>query len=124
MSINSVVLAGNLTKDPDLRSTTNGTAVLLLSIAVNERTKVGGEWTDRANFFDVKMFGARAESLARYLMKGTKVAVSGKLRWESWTDENDRKKSRVLVIADDLELMQKRDSQPAQNDDEYADIPF
>lgn len=118
--INSVCLAGNITRDPELRSTANGTAVLLFGIAVNERTKVGEEWKDRPNFFDCKMFGRHAEALAPMLAKGMKVAVDGRLRYESWETEEGAKRSRVVVIANELELMQKREEKQEQTDD----IPF
>ena len=86
MSINRVVVSGNLTRDPELRSTANGTAVLSLGIAVNDRRKnpQTGEWEDFPNFIDCTMFGARAEAVSRYLSKGQKVLIEGKLRWSQW----------------------------------------
>jgi single-stranded DNA-binding protein len=81
MSINRVMISGNLTRDAELRSTTGGTAVLNLGVAVNDRRKnqQTGEWEDYANFIDCVMFGTRADALAQYLQKGTKVAIEGKL---------------------------------------------
>lgn len=111
MSINRVVISGNLTRDPELRSTASGMPVLQLGIAVNDRKKNAqtGEWEDVPNFFDVIVFGSRGESLSRFLSKGTKVAVEGKLRWSQWEDKNGGgKRSKVEIIADDIEFMSSR----------------
>ncbi|MDP2234443.1 MAG: single-stranded DNA-binding protein, partial [Actinomycetota bacterium] len=77
MSINRVMISGNLTRDPELRSTASGMAVLSLGVAVNDRRKnqQTGEWEDQANFIDCTMFGTRAEAVSQYLSKGTKVAI-------------------------------------------------
>ena len=109
MSINRVVISGNLTRDPELRATAGGTSVLGFGVAVNDRRKnqQTGEWEDYPNFIDCTMFGARAESLSRYLTKGTKVAIEGKLRWSQWEREG-QKRSKIEVIVDELEFMSSR----------------
>ena len=86
MSINQVNISGNLTREPELRHTAGGMPVLGFGVAVNDRRKnpSTGEWEDYPNFVDCKMFGTRAESLSRYLAKGAKVSVAGKLRWSQW----------------------------------------
>jgi len=111
MSINRVNITGNLTRDPELRSTSGGMAVLKMGVAVNDRAKnqQTGEWEDRPNFIDVTMFGARAESVSRFLSKGSKVAIEGKLRWSSWESPQGEKRSKLEVIADDIEFMSSRD---------------
>ncbi len=116
MSINRVVISGNLTRDPELRSTAGGMAVLSLGIAVNDRRRnqQTGEWEDYPNFVDCTMFGARAESLSRYLSKGTKVAIEGKLRYSSW-ERDGQKRSKLEVVIDDLEFMSSRNG--SQNAD-------
>lgn len=105
MSINRVVLSGNLTRDPELRSTAGGTSVLNFGIAVNDRRKNAqtGEWEDYANFVNCVIFGARAESLSRFLSKGSKVMLEGKLRWSQWETEG-QKRNKLEVIVDDLEF--------------------
>lgn len=108
MNINTVTVTGNLTKDPELRSTASGSNVLQFSVAVNDRMKVNGEWQDRANFFDCTMFGTRAESLAKFLHKGSKVAVHGKLHWSSWDNKNGEKRSKVEIWPDAVELLTPR----------------
>ena len=114
MSINRVNITGNLTRDSELRSTAAGTAVLSMGVAVNDRRKNSQTdvWEDHPNFIDCTMFGTRAEALARYLTKGTKVAIEGKLRWSQWEDKNDGgKRSKVEVVVDDIEFMSRNDSQ-------------
>lgn len=109
MSINKVILVGNLTRDSELRSTRSGTAVLSFSIAVNDRRKNSstGEWEDVPNFFDCTLFGARADALARYMTKGIKVGVDGKLRWSQW-EKDGQKRSKVDVVVDNIELLTPR----------------
>ena len=109
MSINRVIISGNLTRDPELRSTASGMPVLGFGVAVNDRRKNQqmGEWEDYPNFIDCTMFGARAESLSRYLNKGTKVSIEGKLRWSQWEREG-QKRSKIEVIVDELEFMSSR----------------
>ena len=111
MSINRVIISGNLTRDPELRSTASGLPVLGFGVAVNDRRKnqQTGEWEDYPNFIDCTMFGARAESLSRYLSKGTKVSIEGKLRWSQW-ERDGQKRSKIEVIVDELEFMSSRNS--------------
>ena len=109
MSINRVIISGNLTRDPELRPTAGGMPVLGFGVAVNDRRKnqQTGEWEDYPNFIDCTMFGARAEALSRYLNKGTKVSIEGKLRWSQWEREG-QKRSKIEVIVDELEFMSSR----------------
>lgn len=113
MSINRVMISGNLTRDPELRQTTGGTAVLSLGVAVNDRRRnqQTGEWEDYPNFVDCTIFGTRAESLSRYLSKGTKVAIDGRLRQDRWQDkQTGQNRSRLEVIVDNLDFMSSRNS--------------
>lgn len=83
MSINRVSLSGNLTRDPELRSTTSGSQVLSFGIAVNDRRRnAQGEWEDVPNYVDCVVFGARAESLSRFLAKGQKNCIGRKTSLE------------------------------------------
>ena len=110
MSINRVVISGNLTRDPELRSTSSGMSVLKLGVAVNDRRKnqQTGEWEDVPNFVDCTMFGSRADALSQYLSKGTKVAIEGKLRWSSWENQQGEKRSKLEVVVDEIEFMSSR----------------
>ena len=138
MSINRVIISGNLTRDPEIRHTTGGTSVLAIGVAVNDRRRNNqtGEWEDYPNFVDCTMFGGRAEAVSRYLSKGSKVAIEGRLRWSQW-ERDGRKQAKLEVIVDDIEFMSGRSgggsrgseqhaAEPArQADDLYGDdIPF
>ena len=109
MSINKVVISGNLTRDPELRQTANGFPVLGFGVAVNDRRRnqQTGEWEDYPNFIDCTMFGTRAESVAKFLTKGSKVAIEGKLRWSQW-ERDGQKRSKLEVIVDEIEFMNSR----------------
>lgn len=115
MSINRVNISGNLTRDPELRATSGGTSVLDFGVAVNERRKnpQSGEWEDRANFVDCCMFGKRAEAVAKFLTKGMKVAIEGKLRFSSW-EKDGQKRSKLSVIVDEIEFLSRKEGQPAK----------
>ena len=121
MSINRVNISGNLTRDPELRMTSGGTQVLSFGVAVNDRRRnpQSGEWEDYPNFVDCTMFGARAEAVSRYLSKGSKVAIEGKLRYSSWERDGQRR-SKLEVIVDEIEFM-SRGSQ--QGDGGYSNAP-
>lgn len=110
MSINKVLISGNLTRDAELRSTASGTAILAFGVAVNDRRRnQNGEWEDYANFVDCTMFGRRAEALSQYLTKGTKVAIEGRLHYSSWEDRNGGgRRSKLDVTVDELEFMSSR----------------
>lgn len=115
MSINRVMISGNMTRDAELRQTAGGMQVLTFGVAVNERVqnRQSGQWEDRANFVDCTMFGKRAEAVAQYLAKGTKVAIEGKLRYSSW-ERDGQKRSKLEVIVDEIEFMSGRQQQPQQ----------
>ena len=112
MSINRVMISGNLTRDAEIRSTQSGMAILGFGVAVNDRRKnqQTGEWEDYPNFVDCTMFGTRAEKIANYLAKGSKVAIEGKLRYSSWERDGEHR-SKLEVIVDEIEFMSRRDEQ-------------
>ena len=114
MSINRVMISGNLTRDAEIRSTQSGMAILGFGVAVNDRRKnqQTGEWEDYPNFVDCTMFGTRGEKLQPYLTKGMKVAIEGKLRYSSWERDGQRR-SKLEVIVDELEFMSSRNGNNA-----------
>lgn len=116
MSINRVMISGNLTRDAELRSTQSGMAILGFGVAVNDRRKNQrtGEWEDWPNFVDCTMFGTRAEKLQSYLTKGSKVAIEGKLRYSSWEKDGQRR-SKLEVVVDELEFMSSRQAGAVQD---------
>jgi single-strand DNA-binding protein len=110
-NINRVVLTGNLTSDPELRSLPSGTSVCKLRVACNTRRKDGptGEWVDKPNYFDVTVWGAQGENCARYLSKGRPVAIDGRLEWREWESEGGGKRQAVDIIADAVQFLGGRD---------------
>lgn len=138
MSINRVNISGNLTREPEVRTSASGSAIMHFGVAVNDRSKnqQTGEWEDRPNFIDCTMFGTRAESISRFLHKGGKVAIEGKLRWSQWDDrKTGEKRSKIEVIVDEIEFMSSRNEssqtavkhypEPAREASIYdEDIPF
>jgi single-strand DNA-binding protein len=105
-NINRVVLTGNLTRDPELRSTPSGTSVCSLRVACNTRRKdASGEWVDKPNYFDVTVWGKQGENAAQYLEKGRPIAVDGRLEWREWEDQNGNKRQAVDIIADSVQFL-------------------
>lgn len=105
-SYNQVTLLGNVTRDIELRYTQGGTAVTEMGLAVNDRIKVNGEWTDQATFVDVTLWGRTAEIASEYLSKGAPVLIAGRLKLDSWEDKNGGgKRSKLGVVADKLQLI-------------------
>lgn len=116
-NMNVVVITGNLTRDPELRSTPGGTSVCKLRVAVNSRRKDGqtGEWVDKPNYFDVTVWGAQGENCANYLSKGRPVAVEGRLDWREWEDKEGNKRQTVEIIANSVQFLGSRDGSGGGN---------
>ena len=116
-NINRVVLTGNLTFDPELRSLPSGMSVCKLRVASNTRRKnnATGEWEDKPNYFDVTVWGAQGENCARYLSKGRPVAVDGRLEWSEWAEKDangqptGKNRSKVEIVADSVQFLGGRD---------------
>ncbi len=110
MNINRVVLTGNLTRDPEVRSTPNGLTICKLGIACNTRKKNSstGAWEEKPNFFRVTVFGAQAENCGQYLRKGRPVAIDGRLEWSSWESDGQKRES-IDIIADSVQFLGGRD---------------
>ena len=105
-NINRVVLTGNLTRDPELRSTSGGTSVCSLRIACNTRRRgASGDWEDKPNYFDVTVWGAQGENCATYLQKGRPVAIDGRLEWREWETDNGSKRQAVEIVADTVQFL-------------------
>ena len=129
MSINHVTVSGNLTRDAEIKRTASGMAIVSFSMAVNERRKNNqtGEWDNYANYVDITWFGTYAEKCAATLTKGVKVTVDGKLRQSRWTTNEGQNRSKLEVIAEEVEMPPRTQGQfnPPQQDELYGtDIPF
>ena len=109
-NVNVVVVTGNLTRDPELRSTPGGTSVCKLRVAVKSRRKVGqsGQWIDKPNYFDVTVWGAQGENCANYLSKGRPVAIEGRLDWREWEKDGVKRQS-VEIITNSVQFLGSRD---------------
>jgi single-strand DNA-binding protein len=141
--INHVVLVGRLTRDAELKYTANGQAVCKFSLAINRRRKNGEQWEDEANYFDVVLWGRQGEALTQYLLKGKTIGVEGELRQDRWQQQDGQNRSRVAVVAANIQLLgggssqaggayqgnrgeaQERGPAPPPGDDGFtSDIPF
>lgn len=128
MSINRVNITGNLTRDPELRATAGGTQMLAFGVAVNDRRRnqQTGEWEDVPNFVDCIVFGSRAEAVSRFISKGSKVAIEGKLRYSSWENKEGQRRSKLEVIVDEIDFLSRQGQQvtsPAAEAAKVADTP-
>jgi single-strand DNA-binding protein len=111
-NINRVVLTGNLTRDPEVRTLpSSGNTLCSLRIACNGRRKNNetGQWEDQPNYFDVTVWGAQGENCGKYLSKGRPVAIDGRLQWREWTDKEGNKRQSVDIIAESVQFLGGRD---------------
>jgi single-strand DNA-binding protein len=111
-NINRVVLTGNLTRDPELRSIpSSGNSVCSLRVACNTRRKDNstGDWVDKPNYFDVTIFGRQGENAAQYLSKGRPVAIDGRLEWREWQDKEGNNRQSVEIVADNVQFLGGRE---------------
>jgi single-strand DNA-binding protein len=134
-NINRVVVTGNLTADPDLRSLPIGAVVCKLRLACTTLRKDGasGDWIEKPNYFDVSVWGAHGENCARYLTKGRAVAVDGRLEWREWEADGGVKRQAIEIVADTVQFLGTRDAPttsdaaappPAFTGPAVDDIPF
>lgn len=108
ISYNKVILIGNLTKDPEIRYTPNGTPVASFRLAVNRRYKQGEEFKEEVCYIDIVVFGKQAESCGQYLNKGSGVIVEGRLQERRWEAEDGQKRSKHEVVAQTVRFLPKR----------------
>ena len=134
--MNAVQLIGRLTRDPDIRTTNGGQTIANIRLAVTTRENKGGEWGDKSNYFDVVAFGRTAETAEKYLTKGRRIGVDGRLSWSEWEKDGVKRQS-VEVIAGDIFFLdsaqggggQVRDELGADTRDmkppvQDSDVPF
>lgn len=106
-NINRVILTGNLTKDPEVRTLPNsGQSVCTLRLACNGRRRNSeGQWEDAPNYFDVTVWGQQGENCGKYLRKGRGVAIDGRLRWREWESPEGQKRQAVDIIAETVQFL-------------------
>ncbi len=122
ININRVVMTGNLTKDPELKSLPSGMSVCELRIACNTRRKNQrtGDWEDKPNFFNVKVWGVQGENAARYLSKGRPAAIDGRLEWREWEAKDGTKRQAIEIIADSVQFLGSRGGEGEENPGDYT----
>jgi len=107
-SFNRVILAGNITRDIELRQVGGGTSVCDIGMAVNDRKKNGDEWIEETTFVDVTLWGRTAEVASQYLQKGSPVLIEGKLKMDSWEDKDSgAKRTKLKVVGERMQLLGK-----------------
>src|SRR3954469_15777255 len=106
-SFNKVILAGNLTRDPELRYTPSGMAVTDIGLAVNDRRKnQNGEWVEETTFVDITLWGRTAEICSEYCTKGTSLLIEGRLKLDSWDDkQSGQKRSKLKVVGERMQML-------------------
>ena len=131
-SLNKVLLIGNLTRDPELRYTSGGTAVTSFGLAVNRKFKQGEEWKDEVCFVDITVWAKQGENCAEYLNKGSLAFIEGRLNYQTWEAEGGQKRSKLEVVANNVQFLTQKgppskgiDENMAQPPSSNADdIPF
>lgn len=114
-SLNKVILIGNLTRDPELRSLQGGKSVCNFGIAINERWKdAQGNWKDKTTFVDVTAWGKTADVVGNYLEKGSLVAIDGRLDLEQW-ESDGQKRSKLKVVVDTLQMLDRKEQRPTDD---------
>lgn len=104
-SFNKVLLMGNLTRDPELRFTSSGSALAKFGLAVSRKYKAGEEWKEEVCFVDITVWGKQAENCAEYLSKGRPVFIDGRLQFSSWETDDGQKRSKLEVVANMVQFL-------------------
>jgi single-strand DNA-binding protein len=104
-NLNTVLLTGNLTEDPELRVTGGGTSICELRIASNSSFKKDDKWESKAHFFQINVWAAQGENCAKYLKKGSKIGVNGRLEYQQWENKEGKTNSRVIIVANQVEFL-------------------
>ena len=127
-SFNKVLLIGNLTRDPELRYTSGGTAVASFGLAVNRKFKQGEEWKDEVCFVDITVWAKQGENCAEYLNKGSLAFIEGRLNYQTWEAEGGQKRSKLEVVANNVQFLTKQGAKMDMGSSSSSvpddDIPF
>jgi len=126
MNLNKAMIIGNITRDPESRSTPEGVTVTSFSVATNMRwTDKSGQKQDRAEFHNIVAWRKLAEICAQYLKKGSKVYIEGRIQTRNWTDQQGQKHWRTEIVAENMIMLDKLGSAPASapTNDEPAPAP-
>jgi single-strand DNA-binding protein len=121
-SFNKVMLMGNLTRDPELRFTANGSAVASFGLAVNRKFKQGDEWVDDVCFVDITVWGKQGENCAEYLSKGRPAFIEGYLKFSTW-ETDGQKRNKLEVVANTVQFLGSRNDTSGGSSIEQASVP-
>ncbi len=121
--LNKVLLIGNLTRDPELRHTANGSPVASFGLACTRKYKQNETWKDDTTFIDITVWGSAGENCSKYLKKGSRAFVEGRLKLDQWQDKNTgEKKSKMNVVSENVQFLDRKGESQQQSPD--PDIPF
>lgn len=130
-SFNKCILAGNLTRDPELRYAPSGAAVCTFGLAVNRKYKSGDEWKDDTCFVDITVWNKKGEACSKHLSKGSSVLIDGRLNFRTWDTDDGQKRSKLDVVANDVQFLStdKREGVRATGGaggggEQEEDVPF
>lgn len=114
MNLNKAMIIGNLTRDPEVRTTTNGTSVTSFGVATNFIwTDANGQRQEKAEFHNVVAWRKLAEICGQYLHKGSKVYIEGRLQTRSWDDQSGNKRYITEIVADNMIMLDSKGSSSA-----------
>jgi len=130
-SLNRATLIGNLGKDPEVKTAPSGLQIANFSLATTDSVKKGDEWENKTEWHNITCFGKTAEFAGKYLQKGNTAYIEGRIKTESWEDENGVKKYKTGIIADKVMSLTKKEAdaknqqdQGGDDDAESTDLPF
>lgn len=114
---NKIILAGNLTRDIEMRFSQNGLGVAKTGLATNRKFTNNGEKKEEVCFVDITFFGRSAEIANQYLKRGSKVLIEGRLQFDQWTDQNSQKRSKHSIAVESMQMLSSS-NEPTQTDPE------
>lgn len=122
-NLNSVCIVGNLTRAPETREVGSDNSVTTLRVAVNDRRKVDGEWTDVAGYYNVEVWGAQGVNCEKFLDKGRPVGVQGRLQWREWQDKEGNNRQDISIVANSVQFLGSRDDNGSAPSSDTPDEP-
>jgi len=121
-SFNKVILVGHLTRDPELRYIASGTAICSFGIAINEKYKSGDEWKEKVHFVDITVWGKQGENCAQYLNQGSQALIDGKLNYQTW-EKDGQKRSKLEVVANNVQFLNSKEAKASADKESTSKSP-
>jgi len=121
MDVNTVIVAGRVTRDPELRTTPNGTSVCEVGLAINRKYKTSsGEQKRETTYVDVIFWNGKAGVVSTYVKKGTPLYIEGRLELDQWESQDGQKRNRLRIVADDFQFVERKNSNESAEADETS----